>query len=186
MPLTIVGLATAMKASNYLMTTINGENCIKDLGYAIGDYIVANALVTYSWHGIDPGPPASETVATTGEIILHGINLTWSAVTVPVAGLTWLASQITTGMRIAQYNITAGGWSTAPLPCFDIPNLVLVIAINTGIPNWWLTARDEAYTQLATQICNWIWAYAPAAPNLGSHGSYTAPSGTGGTVVAIL
>lgn len=186
MPLTIVGLATAMKASNYLMTTINGQDCIKELGYAIGDYIVANALVTYSWHGINPGPPVAETVPTTGEIISHGINLTWSYAPVPLTGLVWLASEITAGMKIGLYNITAGGWATTPLPCIDLPLLVLTISISTGVPGWWFTARDVAFTQLATQICTWIWSYAPAAPNLGSHGAYLAPPGSGGTVVSIL
>ena len=116
MPLTIPGLAAVMKASNYLMTTINGQDCIKELGYAIGDYIVANALVTYSWNGVNPGPPIAETVPTTGKIISHGINLTWSYAPVPLTGLTWLALEITNGMKIGLYNITAGGWATTPLP----------------------------------------------------------------------
>ncbi len=170
MALVVNDLAIAMQNSVNGMT----EPTIAPLGIAIGSYIVSNAELDYDWTGVNTVAPFdTENIPTTGEILTHSISLTLSEATAPVEGLTHLASEITTGIRSATYNITAPGWSTAPLPCSDIPDLALSID-GTDI-------RESAFSQLASQICDWIWAYAPAAPNAGSHGTYV---GTG-TVSAI-
>lgn len=165
--LSITGEDTANTALNILEATIS-------------NYIMNNAVVSFAWNGIQPGdPPTPENTTPSGEIESLNIQLTPSMATTQVNALSHLNSEIIAGVTAATYNITEGGYSTTPLPLSSAPTIgSLAISINA-------TTQQAAMLKLAQDIIAYITGLVPTAPVLGSHGVYTAPAGTGGTVTSI-
>ena len=167
---------------NVMMDSTNGATdgvaALLDLGTAIANYLKDNAIIDFSWNGINPGPPTviDPVIVTTGEIISLAIVLTQSLATTAEDAMNFMANEITNGLKLGMFNITATGFSCTPVLMSDIPPL----ALSPGGDS-----REEAYSNIAEQIIDWITGYSPAGIILGSHGAFTAPTGTGGSVSGI-
>ena len=164
----ITGLDTATTALNILEATIS-------------NYIMDNAVVSFAWNGIEviPPPVVDSTTTATGEIEGLVIDLTPSMATTQANALSHISGEIITGVSAATYNITDIGFSTTPLPLSSAPT------IGSLSLNIFATTQDSAMLKFAQDIVDYITSLVPTAPVLGSHGSYTAPTGTGGTVTTI-
>lgn len=150
------------------------------LGTTITSYITANAEVSFSWSGIDPGLGTPDpTIVASGRLSGISLPLTASNATNQAGGLAQLSAEIIAGVSLGAYNITDSGFSTVPLL------LALAPAIGTLTFNINATTQEAAMTQLAQSIVTYITNLIPTAPVLGTHGIYTAPAGTGGIVLAI-
>lgn len=180
MGININGLANAMKLATYGIENV--ETALTNLGNGIATYLINNAELNFSWHGekVNPIPPpptlVDPVVIANGGIVSLTIHLTASHATSVQTALDQLANEIRAGVMAGTYNITDAGFSTIPLPMSDIPLLSLNPSNASGE-----NGRNDAFAFLANEIITWFTGYTPAAPVLGSHGDFTAPTGTGGT-----
>lgn len=175
MPLVVSELKNVMMAATANKT--NAAEALSSLGTSIATYIMTNSLVTFSWNGIQP--PTDPTTTATGNILGLVFTLTPSGATDQLTAINFMKNQFVTGLVASTYNITVPGFSTTPAAMATSPN--------TSNLNLAITAdnRDEAFQQLATSIIDWIKIQMPTGVILGSHGSFTAPPGTGGLVSSI-
>ena len=169
--------------SDLSTTTVNdgASGALNVLATTITDYININAEVSFTWNAILPATPFTVDPTTTASGILTGINITLtpSLATTQVAGLAQLSSEIIVGVKLGSYNITDIGFSTVSQLLTSAPTIdSLVISIDEN-------TQDASMLKLAQDIVGYITGLVPTAPVLGSHGSYTAPAGTGGTITAI-
>jgi hypothetical protein len=157
----------------------NANTALTILGNTLSTYIKTNAVISFSWNGIQPPSIVDPVIQTTGRITVLTFILTPSSATTQVAAFTTLKSQLIAGLTVAQYNITAAGFVTTPALMSTSPSLSNLTFNVSG------TTQDDAMLQFATGIINWIQAQAPTQKILGAHGVFTAPTGIGGTVVSI-
>ena len=183
------------------LTSITGDghtaqDALDLLADSIETYIMDNAAIAFSWNGVQAATPfGSENTTPSGEIQGLSISLSPSMAT-PEQGQTFalahLSDEIITGVSAATYNITDSGYATSPLPLSSAPTIDSLVTSITGItvvdppaeppaP----TPQEQAHLQLAQCIIDYITGLAPTAPVLGTHGTFSAPTGTGGTVTAI-
>lgn len=157
------------------------QDALTLLASSINTYVMNNAVVAFAWNGVQAASPyGTENTTPNGEIESLNIVLTPSMATTQGSGLSHLSTEIITGVSAATYNITDGGYSTTPLPLSSAPTIgSLDIIIDNK------TTQQDAHMSLAQCIVDYVTGLVPTAPVLGSHGSYTAPTGTGGTVTSI-
>jgi len=162
--------------------TLAANTLLTEMGKSISDYIKENAVVNFSWVGIDPiGPvpatpvPTPDPVITAkGKITLLSFNLTPSMNSTPIPHMQL---ELVAGMTLAMYNITDSGFSTIAMPVG--PAAATLVLSFSGID------RPSTMLSLATSVVNWVKALKPIGIILGSHGKYLAPLGTGGMVTTI-
>lgn len=155
------GLKQAMM--NATLNHTNAFTAQNLLGIAIRDYIIANALLNFTWTDDFP-----HSTTPTGNILTCPINLTPNNTDSHINGLQHLADQIVDGIRLGLFNITEGGYSTTAQLMSDCPSFSLSID-GTNV-------RDSAFDQIATQIVDQIWAYHPANIISGTHSGHTGAS----------
>lgn len=168
------------------LASITGEDeassALDILAATITGYINDNAEVAFSWNAILPATPFTVDPVTTASGVLSGITITItpSLATTQAGGLSALSTEIIAGVSLGSYNITDAGFSTTQQLLTSAPTIEsLSIAIDGA------TTQAAAMEKLAQDIIDYIIGLVPATPVLGSHASYTAPAGTGGTVTAI-
>lgn len=163
MSLVVNDLKAVMLAATYGHT--NYTTPLTQLGNAIRDYIIANAVLTFKWKATNTVDPYdTENQTPSGKILTCPIVLTPSQATVPVNGLVYLATEIVAGIRAGTFNITEGGYSTTAQLLSDCPDFTLTIDGTNS--------RDSAFNQLATQIVAQLTAYQPGTSVSGTHGTY--------------
>lgn len=195
MALSVSGLQTAMMSATYNYS--NYTTPMTMLGNAIRDYIIANADLSFSWTATNTVDPYdTETQTPSGEILTCPIVLTPSYASVPVTGLTYLATGIVAGIRLGTFNITTGGYSTTAQLMSDCPDFTLSInftnsqtsaLVELGFETvealyangsdsnrqaFCASLRTDAFLQLSEQIINQITAYHPGTPIPGTRGTY--------------
>ena len=182
MSLIATDLKNLMIADLSIITVTDGASgALNVLATTITDYINTNAEVSFAWNAILPATPFTVDPTTTASGTLTGISiaLTPSLATTQVDGLAQLSSEIIAGVKLGSYNITDIGFITVPQLLTSAPTIDnLVISIDAS-------TQADSMLKLAQDIIGYITGLIPTIPVLGSHGSYTAPAGTGGTVTAI-
>jgi hypothetical protein len=176
MPLDVNTFKTIMMTATLNKT--NAAEALSSLGSSIATYIMTNALITFSWNGIQP--PTDPTTTATGKILGLVFTLTPSGASDQSTAINFLKNQFIAGLVASTYNITDPGFTTTPAAMATSPNtsnLNLVITADN---------RDGAFQQLAISIIDWIKIQIPTGAILGSHGSFVAPPGSGGLVLTIL
>jgi hypothetical protein len=165
MPLAINDLQTELM--NSTLNQPNAQVAMKKMGDAISSYIMANALVNFSWVGVRPPPPPPPepdpiTVAV-GKITGIVITLTPSMMTSAPQAMAFMANQIRTGVAMGTY-MPDPPWSTSPGNLLTIPPLTLTPA---GVAE-----RSACFLHMATEIITWITGFVPTVVCSGSHTVY--------------
>jgi len=166
--LIIADLADTMKLATQGKT--NPAEAMTALGMSISNYILANAVLTFSWiasNTVYPYEPDPIIVATGGFLSVT-IILTPGGETNHSAAKLTFETQIMNGMKTATYNITQ----------ITVPPFATVAGISSDIGAvtlnvTGLTARDAAFLQMATDIITWLKAYIPAMTCAGTRGTYS-------------
>ena len=164
--------------ANYIQDAINEisdpKTAVETFYSALCSYVEENAVVTYSWNGIQPGsPPKTDTttsitakIKTAGELSLSGEKKPTAANSAFSRDLNSAASTWTIEFP-SDFKLT---------PCFVLPTISIT---PSGANN-----RNSAWLFVCSQIIAGLKKATPAAT--GSHGSYLAPAGKGASFVSIV
>ena len=141
-------LSQQMLASTKNQT--NGMKAMSDLGNAISQYIIQNAVVNFSYSGVDPVPKPVVIPLITGKIISMTISLVQVPGGMPQLNLL-LGQGIMTGIYVPDPPFAG---STGTLIGFPPTTLTLSQA----------TKREDAFLNMATTIVNNIKSFVPTVP----------------------
>ena len=157
-------------------------NTMSEVGHAIAEYIVGNTIVTFSWSGQKPNPGAPppflndpvtsySTTDLSGDFELHptGTND-------PVQSGIILGTEITQKVSTLLVNPNSA-WTVPPITLL-CPTIVLTPSGTNNFRGHW-TAWCSIIVPKVLLAIN-------PSPLMGSHGSYTAPTGSGAVMTAIV
>ncbi len=160
-------------AQEMLKATQNGtkRNAVLDkLAKTIENYVKQNAEFGFQWIGTNPSNGATEVQAPKGKFINVKISFDSFKSSNPdksTSAFSLMAGDLIKCFSLATYNISDGGYGTAP-GIFGSSGAIssLILGVSNK-PN-----RNKAFEDLAGKIVSWIKAQKPSAPCAGSHSSY--------------
>jgi len=169
---------TPSAMANAIKSAINKidkpDQAINKFYKALCDYVESNAQVIYAWVGIQPGtPPVPDPLIVINATIKTSGSISLSNATDPSSACSMFSQALNTAAATWMIQFPA---DFSLSPCFIIPT------INITPSN--INNRDAAWLVVCTQIIAGIKLATPTA--LGSHGSFTAPPGSGATFTSIL
>jgi hypothetical protein len=143
-----------------LKEATTAEDALKIFGDTISDYILDNAVFSFSWSAtqtIHPYNPDPVTTAS-GKFISLLITITPSGATNATDANIFLKNRIVAGMQNASYNITSSGFTTSSGSMSTAPTLNSLNLSPSGETN-----QDDALLDRCTKIINWVKQLKPTA-----------------------
>jgi hypothetical protein len=156
----------------------SSQNIMEMMGHAMAKYLRDNTEVLFSWSGklpSDPYPPDPETSYETADV-QGDFYLVHTKTNNPQAAAGHLARQI---------QKECGNLTVGPKEGWKVPR----IALNNHSPPPIQPTKSNDQLVSMRKLCAWIIAmyktYINPAPLVGSHGSFTAPPGSGAVMQSI-
>ncbi len=160
--------AESMK--NALLAATQGATDPSAMGTAIADTLVADMELDFAWAARNNDNVPDPATATTGNLLSCTIVFTHTGTMSHSASMQMLSNWILTGVSAATFNITASGFSCAPVVFGPPPTPLVLTAPALDMQG---DIRDQLFLNIANKIITWITAYVPAAPSSGTHGEFT-------------
>ena len=167
--------------ADYVITQMrsgaSSQSILAKMGHAMAEYLCANTEVQFSWSGINSAP-SSDPVT--------------SYITTDVIGDIFLEHPKTNNTGKCHSHIAkqiqrdCGKFTVGPAPGWSVPRINLN---NHSPPPLGPTKSNDQIISMR-KMCNWVITmyktYINPTALMGSHGSYTAPSGSGAVMTKIF